>query len=343
MKSKNIILLDHGSGGLETNKLIESIFLKRLSNPILERLEDSAQIDIYGKSLAFTTDSFVVNPIFFPGGDIGSLSIHGTINDLAMQGATPIALSLGIILEEGFSIGDLEKIASSIAQASKSVGCPIVTADTKVVEKGKADKIFINTSGIGILADGINLSSKNASPGDVIILSGFIGDHGAAILLSRNELPFDTKIKSDSAPLSELIKHLFDNLSAKERLQIKLLRDPTRGGLATVLNEISRASGVEIEIFEEKIPVRDEVKGVCELLGLDPLYLANEGKFVAVVGEEIASKVLSILKEHPLGKNSTQIGRVNKSRDGYQVILNTVIGGKRIVPMLSGEPLPRIC
>ncbi len=341
--AKKVILLDHGSGGLATSQLIESVFLKRLSNPVLMNLEDSAILSINGGKVAFTTDSFVVNPIFFPGGDIGSLAVHGTVNDLAMQGAKPIALSLGVILEEGFPIDDLDKIASSISEASKAAGCSVVAADTKVVERGKADKVFINTSGIGLVSKDVNLSLKNARPGDVVILSGFIGDHGASILLARNDLPFESKIQSDSAPLSNLVQYLFDNLTAEELLFIKLFRDPTRGGVATVLNEVASASNVEVEIYEDMIPVRDEVRVVCELLGLDPIYLANEGKLIAVVSEDIAQKVLLILKEHPLGRYATQIGRIRRCRDNPKVVLKTSIGGRRIVPVLSGEPLPRIC
>lgn len=339
--NQNKILLDHGSGGLATKKLIEEFFLSRLNNPVLSRMEDSAVLHLPADKVAFTTDSFVIDPIFFPGGDIGSLSVHGTVNDLAMQGAKPKFLSLGIIMEEGLELKVVERIAESISRAVKEADVLIAAADTKVVGKGQADKIFINTSGIGILPNNINLGIDKASPGDKIIVSGFIGDHGSSILLARSELPFETEILSDSAPLNRLVEKVFQAVPADS---IRLLRDPTRGGLATVLNEISEGSRVKIEISEDLIPIRPEVKSVCELLGLDPLYLANEGKCVAVVDAKYADKVVNTMHKSDEGKYAAIIGTVVEKTDDFPlVLLKTRIGGKRIVPLLSGEPLPRIC
>ncbi len=336
------ILLDHGSGGLATKKLIEGLFLRRIGNPVLSRMEDSAVVDLPPGRLAFTTDSFVIDPIFFPGGDIGSLSVHGTVNDLAMQGASPLFLSLGLILEEGLDMDLLEKVADSISRAAKEAGIVIAAADTKVVGKGQADKIFINTSGIGTLSSVTSLGVEKARPGDKVIVSGFIGDHGACVLLARSGLPFEARIKSDSAPLNHLCKRI---LAATRPSDVRLMRDPTRGGLATVLNEIADASKTDIEILEESIPVRPEVQGVCELLGLDPLYLANEGKCVVVADQEAAPAVLEAMKQDGLGKDAAIIGEVKAPVDqqGPKVVLRTKIGGERIVPMLTGEPLPRIC
>ena len=336
------VLLDHGSGGLATKELIEEIFLARLSNPRLSRLEDSAVLDVAGGRIAYTTDSYVVDPVFFPGGDIGSLAVHGTINDLAMQGARPLALSLGIILEEGFSIKKLETIAESISRACRESGVEIAAADTKVVPRGKADGIFINTSGMGTLPEGLHLGSDQARSGDAVLVSGSIGDHGTAILMSRSGLSLNARIQSDSAPLHSLVAQA---LSACAPGVIRLFRDPTRGGLATVLNEIAAASGKDVEIEEEKVPVREEVRGVCDLLGLDPLYLANEGKCVAVVDSRLAEQVLKALKDHRLGRDAAIIGRIRslKAGRGPTVTMKTNFGGKRVVSVLSGEPLPRIC
>ncbi len=336
------ILLDHGSGGLATKNLIEDLFLKRIGNPVLSRMEDSAVIEVPTGRLAFTTDSFVIDPIFFPGGDIGSLSVHGTVNDLAMQGASPLFLTLGLILEEGLDMDLLEKVADSISKAAKEAGVVIAAADTKVVGKGQADKIFINTSGIGTLSSTTGLGVERAMPGDKIIISGSIGDHGACVLLARSGLPFEARIISDSAPLNNLCERI---LASTRPSDVRLMRDPTRGGLATVLNEIAEASKTDIEILEESIPVRPEVQGVCELLGLDPLYLANEGKCVVVADHEAAPAILKAMKQDRLGKDAAIIGEVKTPVDqqGPKVILRTKIGGERIVPMLTGEPLPRIC
>ncbi len=335
------ILLDHGSGGLATKRLIEDVFLKHLENPVLSRMEDSAVIDLPQGKVAFTTDSFVIDPPFFPGGDIGSLSVHGTVNDLSMQGARPLFLSLGLILEEGLDMDIIEKIAMSIARACSQAGVMIAAADTKVVGRGQADKLFINTSGIGVIPENVVLGIDRARPGDKIIVSGFLGDHGAAVLLSRSGLPFDAEIKSDCASLNGLVEAIIHTAPGA----IRLLRDPTRGGLATVLNEISEASNIDIEIWEECIPVRSEVSGVCELLGLDPLYLANEGKCVVVVRRDAAEKVLEAMKGHRLGREAAIIGEVREreAKERPQVLLKTRVGGLRIVPILTGEPLPRIC
>jgi len=336
------VLIDHGSGGLATRELVEKIFLSRFSNPHLDRLEDSAVLDIMGGRIACTTDSYVVQPIFFPGGDIGSLSIHGTINDLAMQGARPAALTLGLILEEGLLLEELEKIARAIGNAASNAGVPVVAADTKVVPRGKADKIFINTSGIGLVPDGLYLGSDQARPGDQVVLSGFIGDHGAAIMTSRANFSFSTDIRSDSAPLHRLVARVLNRCPAGT---IRLFRDPTRGGLATVLNEIAASSAVQIEINEEDIPVRPEVRGVCELLGLDPLYLANEGKCVTVVQKEYAPSVVAAMKEMKRGRHAALIGEVRAVPEGGKpaVIIRTRTGATRVVSMLTGEILPRIC
>ncbi len=338
----NRITLDHGSGGLATKELIQDVFLARLSNRYLDRLEDSAVIGIEGGRLAFTTDSYVVDPVFFPGGDIGSLAVHGTVNDLAMQGAKPKALTLGLILEEGLLFQELEQIADSISRACKEAQVPVVAADTKVVPRGKADKIFINTAGVGLIPEGLELGSHRAHPGDAVIVSGFIGDHGSAILMSRSNLSFGAEIHSDSAPLYDLVATVLEKCPFDK---VRLFRDPTRGGLATVLNEIAQSSNVRIEVDEGAIPIRKKVSGVCELLGLDPLYLANEGKCVAVVDSGYSQEVIDAMKELPIGAHAALIGRI-KALDVSQrpvVTLKTGVGGQRIVSMLSGEPLPRIC
>ncbi|MDP3478914.1 MAG: hydrogenase expression/formation protein HypE, partial [Desulfoprunum sp.] len=277
--SEKTILLDHGSGGLASQELISSLFLKHLDNPILHGLEDSAVLDNYPGRLAFTTDSYVVDPIFFPGGDIGKLAVHGTINDLAMRGARPLYLSLAIILEEGMPLDDLERIVISISEACKESGVPIVTGDTKVVPKGKGDKIFINTSGIGIVPDGLEISSQNARKGDIIILSGTMGDHGITIMTRRAGIALQGKLESDTMPLHKLVQRLIDDLPGS----VHTLRDPTRGGVATTLNEIAANSKLSIELREEDLPIRPQVRAACELLGLEPLYLANEGKCLVVV------------------------------------------------------------
>ncbi|MDO9263369.1 MAG: hydrogenase expression/formation protein HypE [Desulfosalsimonadaceae bacterium] len=334
---KDKILLDHGSGGRIANNLIADLMLPLFNNPILSRLDDGATLEINGIRLAFSTDSFVVDPIFFPGGNIGDLAVNGTVNDIAMCGARPLYLSAGLIIEEGFSMTHLEKILRSMNAAAKKAGVAIVTGDTKVVPKGAADKIFINTSGIGIIPEGVHVSGSLARPGDQILLNGTIADHGVTVLSQREGLTFDAPVESDTAALN----HLVDLMLAVCR-DIHVLRDPTRGGVGTVLNEIAGQSRVGIRIFEEKIPVQKAVAGICELLGFDPLYMANEGKLVAFVEKSHANGVLSAMRDDPLGRDACIIGEVVDNHPG-KVIMETRIGGERIVDMLTGEQLPRIC
>ncbi|MFB0526923.1 MAG: hydrogenase expression/formation protein HypE [bacterium] len=329
------ILLAHGSGGKLTHQLIKS-FVKKFKNLPLAKLDDSAVLRFRGK-LAFTTDSYVVDPIYFPGGDIGKLAVNGTINDLAMVGARPLYLSASAIIEEGFSLVELEKIIDSMNRAARAGGVEIVAGDTKVVGKGGADKIFINTSGIGLIDSAVDISSKNARIGDKIILSGTIGDHGIAILSARKKFDFQTEVKSDSQPLNRIVWEIL-----KASKKVHTLRDPTRGGLATSLNEIAEQSGVGIEIEEEKIPVKEEVKGVCEMLGFDPLYIANEGKLVAFVCERECAKILNVMRKNKYGKDAQVIGTVVAGHKG-RVVVKTSVGGERVLDMLSGEQLPRIC
>ena len=336
--SENKILLDHGSGGLASQELISSLFLKYLDNPILRSLEDSAIIENQQGKLAFTTDSYVVDPIFFPGGDIGKLAVHGTINDLAMRGARPLCLSLALILEEGMDMADLEKIIISIGEACRASGVPIVAGDTKVVPKGKGDKIFINTSGIGIVSDGIDISSKNARAGDVVILSGTMGDHGITIMTRRAGISMQGRLESDTMPLHTLVQRLLTEIPGG----IHTLRDPTRGGVATSLNEIAANSGLAITMDDQALPVRPEVRAACEILGLEPLYLANEGKCLAVVSPELAQRALAIMHSTPEGREAAIIGRLTAGKPG-RVVINTPVGGSRVVTPLHGEPLPRIC
>jgi hydrogenase expression/formation protein HypE len=331
------IVLGHGSGGRLSAELLRDVFLPVFANPVLDRMDDQAIVEIGGSRIAFTTDSFVVKPLFFPGGDIGSLAVHGTVNDLAMGGARPLFLSAGFILEEGFPSDELRQIAASMAKAAASAGVAIVTGDTKVVEKGKGDGLFINTTGIGVVPDGVRLSASQARPGDKVILSGFIGDHGIAILARREGLEFDTEIQSDSAPLHELVEAM---LGASR--EIRCMRDPTRGGLSSTLNEIASQSGVSIQIEESKIPVHEEVRGACELLGLDPLYVANEGKLVAIVAPEAADAILAAMRTHARGADAVLIGTVGDKHAGL-VTMKTAFGSTRIVDVLAGDQLPRIC
>jgi len=331
------ILLSHGSGGKLSFNLIKKLFLSNFSNPYLKRLDDGAVLNIEGLKLAYTTDSYTVDPLFFKGGNIGELAVYGTVNDLAMCGATPLYLSCSFIIEEGFSLSLLEKIVLSMRAASAIAKVDIVTGDTKVVNKGAADKIFINTSGVGIVEEGVNISGSNAKVGDVVMINGPIGSHGIAVLSEREGLKFETEIKSDTAPLSSLVADMLE--VSKD---IHVLRDPTRGGLATSLNEIALSSKVDIEISEGDIPIQEEVRAACEILGYDPLYLANEGKLVAFIPSEIAPDMLKKTRENKYGKESKIIGRVIKKSEG-KVYINTGIGGKRIVDMLTGEQLPRIC
>jgi hydrogenase expression/formation protein HypE len=329
--------LGHGSGGKLSAELLHDVFLPMLANPILNRLEDQASIEINGVRLAFTTDSFVVKPLFFPGGDIGSLSVHGTVNDLAVGGATPLFLSAAFILEEGFSMEELRRITASMAQAAERAGVVIVTGDTKVVENGSGDGVYINTTGIGLVRNGLNLSAGGARPGDAVILSGAIGDHGICILTRREGLELDTEIESDTAPLHSLVDSIFGVTTA-----VRCMRDPTRGGLASTLNEIAVQSRVGIRVEEPAILVRDTVRGACELLGLDPLYVANEGKLVAIVAAEAADAAVAAMRAHPLGRDAVIIGRVTEHDPGM-VTMRTAFGTTRIVDMLAGDQLPRIC
>jgi len=336
------ILIDHGSGGVASRELIEKIFLPRLDNPVLAEFEDSAILQAGNTRLAFTTDSYVVDPIFFPGGDIGKLAIHGTINDLAMQGAKPLGLSLALIIEEGFPMADLERVADSIADASKKSGVPVVTGDTKVVPRGKADKIFINTSGVGIVADDLVLSSRLARPGDAVLLSGFMGDHGVTIMAAQAGLSLQSTIESDTAPLHKMVEAMLKRAPSA----VRCLRDPTRGGVATVLSEIAEKSKIQIELHEQHLPVRPGVETACEMLGLDPLYLANEGKCIVIVENGAADELLTCMREFPEGRDAVLIGEIvqpEKEKMAGRVVLKTAIGGARLIGPLSGEPLPRIC
>ncbi len=333
------ILLSHGSGSKASHELITRLFLPAFSNPSLDQLDDQAILEADGLRLAYTTDSYVVDPIFFPGGDIGKLAVCGTVNDLAMSGATPLYLSAGFIIEEGFLIDKLRKVVNSMKQAAEEANVKIVTGDTKVVNRGHADKLFINTSGIGILAVGdptIDISGSNARVGDKVIISGSIGDHGIAVLSQRVGLEFDTPILSDCRPLNSLVA---DMLSVTE--DIHCLRDPTRGGLATILNELASQSDAGVVIEEARIPIKEPVKGACELLGYDPLYIANEGILVAIVPADSAPQLLMKMKESRYGRAAAIIGEVIGGPK--RVILKTAIGGVRIVDMLAGELLPRIC
>jgi len=331
------ILLEHGSGGFLSNELIAGSFLPHFSNPYLERLEDSAVFSIGNQKLCFTTDSYVVSPVFFPGGNIGSLAVHGTVNDLAVCGGKPLFMSTGFILEEGFPFAFLEKIIQSMAEAARMAGVKIVTGDTKVVPRGAADGIFINTSGIGIIEYEGTLSVKNIKVGDAIILNGSIGDHGAAIIKARDNLGLEAEVISDSAPLNGLIAEIL-----KARPNIHCMRDATRGGLGAILAEIAKSANIQINISEQFIPVQDNVRGICEILGLDPLYLANEGKMVLFCPADDARKVLDTMKKHELGNNAAIIGNVTQSGQG-RVVLKTSIGGERIVDLPTGELVPRIC
>lgn len=333
----DIITLSHGSGGKCTNELIKNLFYKYFENPILMQQNDSSVIPQINGKIAVSTDSFVVNPIFFPGGDIGKLSICGTVNDLAMSGATPLYITVGFIIEEGLSIETLEKIVISMANTSKKAGVKIVAGDTKVVDKGSSDKIYINTTGIGVIEDDIYLSGENLKSNDKVIISGTIGDHGVTIMKNRNNLEFDFDIKSDCSLLNNLIKDIL-----KVSKNVRVLRDPTRGGLATTLNELCSQSNKSMIIYEEEIPVKEEVLSICEILGMEPIYMANEGKLVVVVDENDVDKILEVMKNNPVGLDAKLIGEViddNKNN----VYLKTNIGGTRIISMPEGQLLPRIC
>lgn len=336
------ITLAHGSGGQAMRDLIEDIFVGSFDNAMLAELEDQARISLdslmaFGDRLAFTTDSYVIDPIFFPGGNIGSLAVNGTVNDLAVSGAKPLYLSCAMIIEEGLPVQTLRQVAKSMKTAADAAGVQIVTGDTKVVNRGSADKLFINTTGVGIIRKGISLSAHNLQPGDAVLFNGYLGDHGAAITVARGELALDSTITSDCQPLNSLVETILDICP-----EIRAMRDATRGGLATVLNEFALSSGVGIKLKESSLVVREETEGVCELLGLDPLYLANEGKLVAVVPQSKAELVLAAMQAHPAGENACIIGQVIDSPSGV-VLIETMLGTARIVDLLVGDQLPRIC
>ena len=336
------LTMAHGGGGRAMRELIERLIVPAFDNPRLAALEDQARVGLaslaeHGDRLAFTTDSYVVSPLFFPGGDIGKLAICGTVNDLAMSGAVPLYLSCGLIIEEGLATSDLERVLASMSAMARQTGVQVVTGDTKVVNRGAADRLFINTAGIGVIPKGVNISATRAQPGDMVIVNGTLGDHGVAILVARNELDLQSDIESDCQPLHNLVQTM---LAASH--DIHCLRDATRGGLATVLNEFAISSKVGVRLQERALPLKPEVRGACEMLGLDVLYMANEGKLVAVVPRAAADAVLAAMRAHPAGVDSAIVGEVLAEPAGH-VILNTLFGGERVVDMLVGEQLPRIC
>jgi hydrogenase expression/formation protein HypE len=338
------VLLGHGSGGRLTADLIQRLFLPAFDNPVLSALEDQATLSLDGRHngakagrIAFTTDSFVVRPLFFPGGDIGKLAVHGTVNDLAVGGAVPRFLAAAFILEEGLALEDLARIVASMREACDAAGVALVTGDTKVVDRGKGDGVFITTTGIGLVPEGRCLSIRNARPGDRILISGTVGDHGIAIMSVREGIEFETVLESDTAPLVGLAGAMLEACPA-----IRCMRDPTRGGVSSALNELAAASRVGVRLSESAIPIRPEVHAACEMLGLDPLYVANEGKLLAVVPPENAERVLEVMRRHPLGRDAALVGEVVAEHPGL-VLLRSVVGGERVVTLLAGEQLPRIC
>ncbi len=332
------VLLGHGSGGSLSADLIRKLFVPGFQNDVLGAMEDQATLQLRGgQRIAFTTDSFVVKPLFFPGGDIGSLAIHGTVNDLAVGGATPMFISAAFILEEGLPMTDLQRIVASMRRACDEAGVMLVTGDTKVVDRGKGDQIFITTSGIGMVPEGRSLSIRTAQPGDRVLISGTMGDHGIAIMSVREGLEFETVLESDSASLADLTRVMLEACPS-----IRCMRDPTRGGVSSALNELADSSAVGVRIVERSLPVRPEVKAACEMLGLDPLYVANEGKLIAIVPAVDADRLLEVMKQHPLGRNSAIIGEIVDQHAGM-VVLKSLVGGERVVTMLAGEQLPRIC
>ena len=339
------ITMSHGAGGKATHTLIEAVFLDAFRNPLLEPLEDAAELRVpvagavagAAARIALTTDSYVVSPLFFPGGNIGDLAVNGTVNDLSVAGATPLYLTAGFILEEGFPVADLTRVAASMREAAAAAGVCIVTGDTKVVQRGKADGCYVNTAGVGVISRDVSLGVASARPGDAIIVSGPIGDHGVTIMLARGELDIEADVESDTAPLNGLIDGLLDAVPG-----VRAMRDATRGGVATILNEIAKAADVGVLVSEDAIPVRPEVRGACELLGIDPMYVACEGRMVAVVPGDQADLALRALRGHPLGADAAVIGTVVADQPGI-VRLKTAFGGTRIVDLLVGDPLPRIC
>ena len=331
------VVLAHGSGGKLSQRLLQSVVLPRFQNELLAPMHDGAIFELAGARVAFSTDSYVVSPIFFPGGDIGTLAVHGTVNDLAMCGARPHYLSVAFILEEGLPMGDFRRIVQSMHDAAIEAGVLLVTGDTKVVDRGKADKLFINTAGVGLVRAGVNIQPQRAQPGDKIIVNGPIAVHGIAIMSVREGLEFETQIASDTAPLSSLVELILDECE-----DIHVFRDPTRGGITSALSEIAQAAKVGMLLDEAQIPLGEEVKGACEILGLDPLYVANEGKLLTILPAAQADRVLAAMQAHPLGQAAAIIGEVTADHPGY-VLMKTRVGGTRVVDMLSGEQLPRIC
>lgn len=335
------VRLAHGGGGRLTRELVDRVFGRVLANPILSRMDDAATLELAGR-IAFTTDSHVISPLFFPGGDIGRLAVTGTVNDLAVTGAAPLYIAAGFVIEDGFPLAYLERVAHSMREAASEARVQVVAGDTKVVEKGAADGLFITTSGIGLIPAGTHLAAAGARPGDAIILSGHLGDHGVAVLSKREGMEFDVELRSDCAPLGDLVQQM---LEATPR--IHAMRDPTRGGLAALLNEVSQSAGVSIEIDEQKIPMRAEVRGACELLGLDPLILANEGKLVAFVASQDVDRLLAAMRDDPHGVDAALIGHVleddETDRGRPRVFARTVMGSRRVIQMPAGEQLPRIC
>jgi hydrogenase expression/formation protein HypE len=329
--------MSHGAGGKATQTLIQAVFLDAFRNPLLEPLEDAALLSVNGSRLALTTDSYVVSPLFFPGGNVGDLAVNGTVNDLAVAGATPLYLSAGFVLEEGFPVADLTTIVASMRAAAESAGVQVVTGDTKVVERGKADGCYINTAGIGVVEHDLTLGAATARPGDAVIVSGPVGDHGVTIMLARGELGIEADLTSDTAAMNGMIAGL---LAATPG--VRAMRDATRGGVATILNEVATAAGVSVVVSEDQIPVRTQVRGAAELLGIDPMYVASEGRLVAIVDADEAGRALAALRAHPLGEQAAVIGYIAADPPGI-VLLKTAFGGTRIVDLLVGDPLPRIC
>jgi hydrogenase expression/formation protein HypE len=333
----DVVTLAHGAGGKATRALVEGLFLDAFRNQALEPLGDAAIVDLEGSRLAFTTDSYVVKPIFFPGGSIGDLAVNGTVNDLAVSGAVPLWLSAGFVIEEGFAVADLRRVAGDMARAAEAAGVAIATGDTKVVERGKADGVYVNTAGLGLVAPGVHLRAGTVRPGDRVLVSGTLGDHGMAVMIARGDLKLEADIQSDTAPVRELAAGLLELGD-----ELHWMRDPTRGGLATALNELARAAGLAVVLDEDALPVRPQVAGACEILGIDPLYVANEGKLVAIVSPEVADRALAALQAQPVGADAALVGTVAAEPEGL-VLLDTSLGGRRIVDMLVGDPLPRIC
>jgi hydrogenase expression/formation protein HypE len=332
-----LVTLAHGSGGKASRALVEGLFLEELGNPLLDPLGDSALLELNGSRLAFTTDSYVVHPLEFPGGDIGELAVNGTVNDLAVAGARPVALSAGFVVEEGFEVARLRRLAASMARAAERAGVPVATGDTKVVERGKADGLYVSTAGIGLVHESARLGAANVREGDRVLVSGTLGDHGMAVMIARGDLQLEVELASDTAPVHELTTSLLELGES-----VRWLRDPTRGGLATALNELARDAQLAVALEEAALPLRPGVVGACEILGIDPLYVANEGKLVAVVAPEAADDALARLRAHELGAEAALVGEIRAEPPGL-VLLDTAFGGSRIVDMLVGDPLPRIC